>query len=302
MPKNPPTSADLKKRRRRLNALCAVLLLAGAGTGIFALSRILPAHGMWEYENRREYRELPELDAPCLLEIDVWYQGEAPQSVRVDREGIGLRKLSCTDDPEQKLLSIRCDIGKEDLADMPPDGAWLLSLVPMDNFELSYQVRLEPSREHIDADVSFARGPDGKRWISVRAGYQYLREDSAVRALAHLRGISYQPTVLDWTFDGSEGSVRICVDDVIEERGYRDKEASSCSVTVMCGGADGNGEPIAINEKSEMRLSDWPSYDEDAWNEMQDCPDGTEAFLDRLDPRRHDRPAEGASQGSQEGG
>lgn len=286
--KKQPTSQELRRRRRRINAACAILLLAGAGTGIFALSQLLPAHGMWQYENRREYQALPELSAPCLLEIDIWYQGEAPQGIQVDRAGIRLPKLQYDDDEDQKLVTVWCDIGTDDLDDMPKDGPWQLSLVPMDNLELAYQVRMEPSREHAKADVRFLRAPDGKRWIAVEAAYAYLRDDSSIRAMAHLQGTQYQPSVMDWTFENESGSIRICIDDIIAERSIRDKEASYCSVSVMCGGTDREGEPIPVNERVQIKLSEWPGYDEAAWSGAVEIQDVTEKYLDLLDPHRAD--------------
>lgn len=285
MSRREPTSVELRRRRRRVNVLFALLLLAGAGVGAYAVSVLLPAHAQWEYENRREYRDIPAFEAPCSLEVDIWYQGEAPQGIRIDNGGIGLNRIQVSDDTDEKLLSVWCDLSAKETDGADPDG-WQLSLVPMDNLELTYQVRTEPSYEHALADVRFIRDPDGRRWIAVSAGYGHLRDDSTLRTLAHLDGNQYQPTVMDWSFDGSEGSVRMCLDGIIEERSIDDKKAGQCAVSVLCGGTDRNGEPININERVTFRLADWPEYDEDAWDEISGFPDGTEDYLDRLNPRR----------------
>lgn len=301
MSRREPGSADLRRRRRRLNAFCALLLLCGAGLAAYAVSFLLPAHAQWEYENRREYRDIPAFEAPCCLEIDIWYQGEAPQGIRIDNGGIGLNRVQAENDPEGKLLSVRCDLSPRDAEGADPD-AWQLSLVPMDNLELTYQVRVEPSYEHAVADIRFLRDPDGKRWITVSASYAYLRDDSDLRVLAHLDGSQYQPTVMDWKFEGSEGSVRMCLDGIVEERNIEDGKASQCSVTVLCGGTGRDGGPVNVNEKGIIKLSEWPAYDEAAWEDVKDFEDGTDAYLDKLNPHRN-RPATGdASEAPQEGG
>ena len=285
MSRREPTSADLRRRRRRINALFGVLLLAGAGIGAYAVSVLLPAHAQWEYENRREYRDIPAFEVPCSLEIDIWYQGEAPQGIRLDNGGIGLNKLQVSDDPDGKLLSVWADLSSKETGTADPEG-WQLSLVPMDNLELTYQIRVEPSYEHAQADVSFVRDPDGKRWITVAAGYAYLRDDSTLRVLAHLDGNQYQPTVMDWNFDGSEGSVRMCLDMIVEERSIDVKKAGQCSVTILCGGTDRNGDPINVNERVTFRLADWPEYDKEAWAAVSGFQDGTDDYLDKLNPHR----------------
>lgn len=285
MSRREPTSAELRKRRRRMNALFGLLLLAGAGIGAYAVSILLPAHAQWEYENRREYREIPAFEAPCSLEIDIWYQGDAPQGIRIDNGGIGLNRIQISDDPDEKLLLVYCDLSPKQIEGADPDK-WQLSLVPMDNLELTYQVRVEPSYEHALADVKFIRDPDGKRWIAVDAAYSYLRDDSDLRVLAHLDGNQYQPTVMDWMFDGTEGSVRMCLDGIVDERSIDVKKAGQCSVTVLCGGTDRTGEPINVNERVQFRLSDWPAYDEAAWEEVLEFYDGTDDYLDKLNPHR----------------
>ena len=295
MNRRDPTSADLRKRRRRLNAFCCALLLGGAGVAAYAVSVLLPAHAQWEYENRREYRDIPAFEAPCSLEIDIWYQGEAPQGIRIDNGGIGLNRVQMSNDEEGKLLSVWCDLGPKNVEGADPDG-WQLSLVPMDNLELTYQVRVEPSYEHASADVRFVRDPDGRRWIAINAAYAHLRDDSDLRVLAHLDGSQYQPTVMDWVFDGADGSVRMCLDAIVEERNIEDKKAAQCSVTVLCGGTDRDGEPVNVNEKSTIRLAEWPAYDKDAWDAVSGFQDGTDGYLDRLNPHRNKAAQEDASE------
>lgn len=298
-----PTSDALRRRRRRLNALCAVLLLAGAGVGAWAASRLLPAHARWEYENRREYRDIPSFEAPCVLEVDIWYQGDAPQGIRIENAGIGLNRLQQEDDTAGKKLTVWCEVSAGDVEGTDP-GEWALSLVPMDNLELTYQVRTEPSHEHAKADVSFLRDEDGRRWIAIDAAYGYLRDDSAIRALVHLEGNTYRPTVMDWTFDGEAGQVLACLDAIVEERDIKDKEASSCNVTIMCGGTDRYGDPIQVNEKASVRMKEWPEYDETAWGDVAGWPDGTDDYLDQLDPHRRNAAPGAAAEDSagQEGG
>lgn len=260
-----------KRARRRFNAACLFLLCCCAAAAAVSWSQLAPWYGEWEYENRRDYLDLPEITGPSYIEITVSYDGKRPEDVRVEKEGIRTGSPDITEKPGE--LVIGTDIGPDAVGD-----GYRLSLVPLDNKELRYSVEVQPSYRYLDADVAFCTDESGRLWLYVTASYPRLAEGAqGIRATLSLEGKRYLPTVYDgWLENG--GALELCVTEAMSAKKIA-VDAAPRARLVLSAKCEGRaGEESWANMKWTQDLAQWPAFGPDDGDRPFDMAQ-TDAYL-----------------------
>lgn len=289
----------VKKNRKRATLACLGVMVMAAAAGAWAVSNIMPLRGQWEYENRREYKALDTVTEPSYLYVVIKYEGEAPGGIEIAGEnGIRVRRMDVDQDAEAKTMAIGADIGPDEVPQ-----AYVLSLVPGDNYELQYSVEIQPSYRHMISSAEFYTDADGNLWFSCSASYKRNLDERGIRATLRFDGVGYSPSGYDgWIRDGDGICVNV-TEAAVWKRIDLDK-AVSAELTLQASYEDPeDGTVEFVNEKYRVRLREWPAYKPDGgqdyamdatWDYIRGLnlrpPEGRE-----LPPEPETEPAEGAA-------
>lgn len=137
----------------------AAVFLAGAAV---CVSLLLQLYAAYRYETSVYSLELPRVNGPCYMLIEIGYQREPPTNIRLELDGVRISPddLIISDNAEGRILSIGYD------TDVPSDK-YVLTVRPEANTELSHRTTFEPSYRYAECGAEPYRDGNGDLWIDL---------------------------------------------------------------------------------------------------------------------------------------
>ncbi len=289
MARKPMTVQRRRRSRRRFNTVCTILLIGCTISIAYAVAQILPDYGRWLYARHRETLDLGPVQCPSYVAVDIGYQDSPPTDIQLELDGKWVRGVNVYDRVQEHTMRVAVDLPQE------YDGQSVtVTLSPAANEKLTYDLQVLSSYEYVTRDVQVMTDENGHKWLTVKAGYDNLRDGGLLRITAYFEGMDYKPTV--YSFQTENNTADVCVDltKVTCVRSLREEDSDTLTVYVGADGIDADKNPIHASEQLTFKLKEFPTYDPKIT-----CPTDqtwTDKYLDAVKPRWRETNPEWAGQ------
>lgn len=164
---------EKNKNRLRKYVICGIFASLNLIAAAFCLSCLMPMYADYKYQTTKNTLLLPEITEPCLVEVQINYQGERPSDIKITENNMTVPNLVIEEFPDEKYVILSFDT--RHLSDK-----YYLTLKPQDNLNLTYDIRKLPSRRHIVYDTEFYTDAQKDLWVQFSSAYPRLDDPTNV--------------------------------------------------------------------------------------------------------------------------
>ena len=179
-------------RRGLINGIIIFFIACCIGGITYSLSIIMPQYAKFDYENHLEHLSLPEITEPSHLQLKIWYVNQKPTDIKIVPLDPDARpyqnKTDIVEIPEEKAILID--------AELLEPLAYELTLMPQDNYELSYEILAqEEAHTKIYCKPELYYDSNNHLILEIKAYYKYSEQNFT--SLIRLDGTNYSPILYD---------------------------------------------------------------------------------------------------------
>lgn len=211
--KRPMTERRLRRMKRRIDLVFALLLAATAAAAAVPASKLIAAYRDWRRIVWTQSTDIPLEGLPAIVTVTVYYDTEPPKSPIL------------ADPVTGKDLGAMCQESDGSIAlsvDLPQDfgDALRLTLHPGNNGKLDYGVSIGPSRTYIGCEASLTEDADGHVWLDAETSCPFSREHGEpIKARLIITGKLREPAIWEADLD-TDGRIHQDVTALIDLKGY----------------------------------------------------------------------------------
>lgn len=246
------------KKLRIANAVCIIFVCCGIAVIAYCLHGLMPLYGDFQYQNRLNHLQLPEITEPSIVEIQITYINKKPIDLKIQNGEKYVQDVKVQEDPDNKSIYVTFDT-------QTASADYMLSLLPQDNYELQYKITQSPSLLYMSNTVDFYKDAYGDLWVDLTPSYPYIGEEK-IYCFITLNGDGYAPTIYDARMEQNK-LVSLNLSELIRTKNIDLAKCREITVTFSANSKiDPNGDTKLdnmnmVSDRRNLRLDRWPKYD-----------------------------------------